>query len=956
MRLTGPITILCALALSATAEQPKPSDDGSRPIALIEATGFTPAHVRFNLDALDRRSTPAARFESDFPLPDGRTIRLELEEFWVTGPQTLFVRGTTDERPYFEEIAFDPSRIRLFRGRVVDRPASDVYLALADSSTTGWIDLGPGVGRWALSGRELGGRQLPPREAYVFNTLGPGVTSVPNEHCAVHREDHDEDEHEDDDDDHPRKPPRGAAPEPLYGPNPTGIRPGHRILELAIETDYEYFSLFGDLNEAGTYVVQLYGAISALYLREVNASIKLTFVRLWDNPNDLFNQPDPLNAFASHWSSTMQAVQRDLAQFLSGRRNLPYGGVAYLSGICSFGNGYSVSGYTNGFFATPDQPHWYNQDIEIPAHEIGHNCSVGHTDGYGIDGCNSVNTPPRRGTLMSYCSQTVSGGTAVFDPYFHTQLRTIIRSYFATRVCMTVDCNMNGLSDASDIATGRSGDVNSDGVPDECQDCNSNTFLDADDIAAGRSADVNNDGVPDECQPDCNGNSIPDVLDISSGASLDAYRNGVPDECEQDCDGNGISDYTQIQSNMTLDLDRNAELDACQDCDFDGTPDAVDRHGAGDAWVVSTTDNVGLGRFHAVVGTRVRTAVGGQLMSGQDVAVRSDGQVFVTSAGNGRVLQYDSSGQYVGDFVAGGSGGLSWPTGLTFGPNGNLFVCSRDTSSVLEYDGLTGAFVRALITSGTGGLSAPFGLVFHRNGRLYVTSEPGAVLEFDGSTGAFFRVFVDPSDNGGLSSPRGIAFKPDGKLLVASFNTDRVIEYDAVTGAFLRRFSVGGTNDVLYLDGPWGLRIGPDGHVYVSRNLQPRLHVTTSRILVYDVDSGIYLRSYILGNDTGLYGTAGFDFVPHRGIDCNLNLVPDLCDLSRGTSRDCNANGIPDECEASPACDLDCNGTVNPFDIQSFIETVSKTRPRCSACAGDTNGDGTTNTFDVNGFIACLAQ
>ena len=62
----------------------------------------------------------------------------------------------------------------------------------------------------------------------------------------------------------------------------------------------------------------------------------------------------------------------------------------------------------------------------------------------------------------------------------------------------------------------------------------------------GESADVDSNGVPDECDPDCNGNGIPDEIDIANGAS-DCNANGIIDTCEvsQDCDGNGIPDDCQ---------------------------------------------------------------------------------------------------------------------------------------------------------------------------------------------------------------------------------------------------------------------------------------------------------------------------------------------------------------------------------------------------------------------------
>ena len=57
--------------------------------------------------------------------------------------------------------------------------------------------------------------------------------------------------------------------------------------------------------------------------------------------------------------------------------------------------------------------------------------------------------------------------------------------------CDFPDCNLNGVPDDEDIATGTSEDCNENGIPDEC------------DIAEGTSADVNENGIPDECEPPC---------------------------------------------------------------------------------------------------------------------------------------------------------------------------------------------------------------------------------------------------------------------------------------------------------------------------------------------------------------------------------------------------------------------------------------------------------------------
>lgn len=178
------------------------------------------------------------------------------------------------------------------------------------------------------------------------------------------------------------------------------------------------------------------------------------------------------------------------------------------------------------------------------------------------------------------------------------------------------DCNMNGLLDDCDIAAGTSLDCNSNLIPDECEvDCNMNGIPDDCDIANSTSADCNMNGIPDECditsstsddcnsnmipdecEPDCNMNGSPDDCDIASGTSLDCNLNMIPDECETDCNSNGVPDDCDIAIGTSLDCNSNGIPDECDlsmgtsmdcnsnmvpdecelDCNMNGTPDECD--------------------------------------------------------------------------------------------------------------------------------------------------------------------------------------------------------------------------------------------------------------------------------------------------------------------------------------------------------------------------------------------
>ena len=829
-----------------------------------------------------------------FPLTHTRVVDLELEPFHVTSANTRFVVGRKGEpdRPF----DFDPSSVTLLRGHVAGVPASDVFLALAETQSTGHVQLSLGGERYEIASasadavaggvrsglrifRGNGAQALPAGLPMCGVEERAGITIRRGEHAGSAR----------------------VAGGPL-------VR-GTLHIELALETDYELYALFGDLTAEATYLTELMGAVSHIYLRDVNAHYEVTFVRMWDDPNDLFNVEDPLDEFVTYWTDNMGAVQRDVAHFASGRRNMPYGGVAYIGALCS-DFAYGLTGYLTGQFPDPDVPSSGHYDVHVVAHELGHNCGTGHTHGYGVDDCDNFNGTPQRGTIMSYCSQTYSGGGANWDAYFHSFIEIVMEDFMINETfCLATDCNRNNTEDSLDIFERTSQDTNSNGIPDECEDCDDDGILDPAEIA-GPSNDVDGNNIPDECEPDCNNNGLPDHYDTSVGDSFDTYGNHIPDECEEDCDNNSVSDYTQIQVNMALDLNRNAVLDSCEDCDGDAITDLVELNGAWSLWSASGNADRAIREFHADVGTRIRISAGGQVDGGQDLIITPSGRILVSAANTDRVVEFNRTGGFVGILVATGSGGLDYPTGMTLMPNGDLLVSSRNTNSVLRYNGITGASMGAFVASGSGGLVGPFGIAYGPNGNLFVTSSNGRVLQYSGAGGAFVGEYVTAADNGGLIEPRGIAFKPNGNLLVASFATNQVLEYAAGTGAFIGQFNDGGTSVALTMDEPWGVRVGPNGHVFVARHNEAlvfeehehppgveELHLNATRIYMFDVDTGIFLRSFVTGNDTGMIGTTGFDFMPGETLDCNLNFHPDNCDIAEGISNDANSNGIPDECD-----------------------------------------------------------
>jgi len=195
----------------------------------------------------------------------------------------------------------------------------------------------------------------------------------------------------------------------------------------------------------------------------------------------------------------------------------------------------------------------------------------------------------------------------------------------------------------------------------------------------------------------------------------------------------------------------------------------------------------------------------------------TDCDLLVTSRATSSVLRFDgATGDYLGDFVSPGSGGLEAAFGMTFGPDGNLYVSEGNppaggTNSdprVHRYDGSTGAFIDHF----TQVFAEPIRTIaFGPDGDLYGNTG-GTVFKADGTTGAFIDTFVDLGLGEATS---GLTFGPDGNLYVSSYLANQVLRFDATTGlpiedVFAEVPISGAAGHTA------GLTFGPDGDVYVA--------------------------------------------------------------------------------------------------------------------------------------------
>ena len=207
---------------------------------------------------------------------------------------------------------------------------------------------------------------------------------------------------------------------------------------VAIETDFQLYSLFNDLGAETAYVTTLLAAISARYVEQIDTQWTIPYLQFYTTSNDPWSTPDNgggsidmLTEFENAWAGNVPngAV---IGHMISGA-NLG-GGVAYLTALCDSSQTFSfaVSGNIGGDTPFPIAVGPLNWDFMVVAHETGHNFASPHTHDYSpqIDNC-AGGSCVSNGTIMSYCHQC-AGGLSNVTTYFHPTVVNVMKNHVAS--------------------------------------------------------------------------------------------------------------------------------------------------------------------------------------------------------------------------------------------------------------------------------------------------------------------------------------------------------------------------------------------------------------------------------------------------------------------------------------------------------------------------------------------
>ncbi|HEV7503565.1 MAG TPA: M12 family metallo-peptidase [Thermoanaerobaculia bacterium] len=435
---------LAPIALCLAFSAPLIADPG--PVHSFDASTAGPAEVASKA----RASAPGALFRIvGLRGAEGEALTLDLETAPLfTADFHLYINGEDHGKEVVD-------RLTLLRGTVEEWPRSSVALTV-NSATGAWHGLLVSGDRFYEIAVPAGASQGSIAKAAVVSStaLEPLAKSRLSDVLA---------------------PPAGLLQKAQL-PSKTVAPPGGDYQAIiAVDSDYEYFRIFGDVGEATEYLTSIFGSVSELYFRQLGVSLAISSLSLYTTADDPWNAPNPhsgetadvLCEFSSFWqrSRPVKNYPRNGAMFFTGKTSTDIGGQAWLSGLCNYTAKPSSCPYGGYGIVVVSKRTFF--DTHTTAHELGHVFGSSHTHCYDppIDQCFGAeegcyngpeSVPTDGGSVMSYCQPTVlSMGEAGKYGLDSERVEGVIRDLVETVGASCLTLTSDPFSLAAAPATGK---------------------------------------------------------------------------------------------------------------------------------------------------------------------------------------------------------------------------------------------------------------------------------------------------------------------------------------------------------------------------------------------------------------------------------------------------------------------------------------------------------------------
>lgn len=273
-------------------------------------------------------------------------------------------------------------------------------------------------------------------------------------------------------------------------------------VEVGIEIDqFTYNALGSSVPNAVDWALAILASVDQIYRNELNdlVTLQARFIHVWTSPDPYLAVVNDggglLSTFNSEWNSNpnFNSIPLDLKHLFTMRTNIGTGGIAYLNGLC---NSYNAGVSGNLTSAMSYNLNTYAWNLDVVAHEMGHNCGANHTHWCGwpggpIDNCGSYegdctgytdNPTGQLGTIMSYC-HAIAGGSKTLTFHPTVESNALIPTFNSASCIGTCGDQVTAFTSLfcgdPNACNYTAGDPNNEGCiyPDACSTCDGNGGL-----------------------------------------------------------------------------------------------------------------------------------------------------------------------------------------------------------------------------------------------------------------------------------------------------------------------------------------------------------------------------------------------------------------------------------------------------------------------------------------------
>jgi sugar lactone lactonase YvrE len=206
----------------------------------------------------------------------------------------------------------------------------------------------------------------------------------------------------------------------------------------------------------------------------------------------------------------------------------------------------------------------------------------------------------------------------------------------------------------------------------------------------------------------------------------------------------------------------------------------------------------------------------GYLNRPDDVAIDTQGNIFVADTANARIQVFNSNGEFVRTWGERGilAGQFIEPSGLSVDSIGNIYVIDVALNRVQKFSN-QGVL---LLTwghrgQGLGQFNSPYSIAVDSRDAIYILDSGNSRVQKFSNTGEWLTSWgTRGSDNGQLRWPRDIAIDRDGNIYIADTDNSRVQVWDA-NGVWVANWNKPADRPASW---PEAVEVSPNNQVYVG--------------------------------------------------------------------------------------------------------------------------------------------